>query len=118
MAHPGRRFTQAEELLLYLADLIQDYSTFWSLCLVNRAFYRIFRKYLWDEIVWDSRSDVFFNNRIRLALFLDRHRGDLVRAHTLRGVRLSEASSSAGGFPCLASMEIMQSHMPNLKTYE
>lgn len=120
MEQPAGKLTQAEELLVHLAGFVEDYSTFWSLCLVSRAFYRVFRGYLWEEIVWDNRNDGFFSDTDRLALFLHAHGDDLVRAPSLRGVKSSEASTltGQGGSSYLAGMESLQLHMPNLKSYE
>ena len=120
MEHPATKLTQAEELLVHLAGFIRDHSTFWSLCLTSRAFYRIFRGYLWAEIVWDDENDDFFSDKDRLAVFLHTHTEDLARAHSLRGVRSCETSTLTGprGLSYVASMEILQSRMPNLKHYE
>ncbi|KUI53693.1 hypothetical protein VP1G_10567 [Cytospora mali] len=119
MDHPSKKFTQAEELLVHLASFVEDHTTFWSLCLASRAFYRIFRAYLWAEVVWDDRNDAFFSDRDRLARFLHMHRRDLARAQSLRVVKSSKASTFGGHgeFPYLTSLETLQSHMPNLRSY-
>lgn len=120
MEHPATKLTRAEELLVHLAGYIRDYSTFWSLCLASRAFYRIFRGYLWADIVWDDGNDGFFADRDRLAHFIRTHTKELDRAHSLRGVKLCEKGIFNGHeeFSYLTNMEVLQSYMPNLKSYE
>ncbi|KAI3400535.1 hypothetical protein diail_2735 [Diaporthe ilicicola] len=114
------RFAHVEELVEHLADFIDDHTLLWSLCLTSRACYRIFRKYLWAEIVWDHRSDGFFQNGDRLAMFLEKHRRDLAEVHSLRGAGRVNAGVGAGcdDSSHRAGMEKLQRHMPNLKSYE
>ncbi|ROW13946.1 hypothetical protein VPNG_04038 [Cytospora leucostoma] len=130
METPAHKFTQAEEMLVHLAGHIQDHSTLWSLCLASRAFYRIFRDYLWASIVWNDRNDTFFSDKSRLANFLFTHKDDLSRAHSLRAVKKCishdsfdqdewlTVSDHYGFLDYLDGMKLLHSHMPNLKRFE
>ena len=115
-----RRFARVEELVEHLACFIDDHTVLWALCLTNRAWYRIFRKHLWAEIVWDDRSHGFFQANGNLAVFLDTHAIDLAQTRTLRGIRRIYAGIDAArdNSAYLAGMERLQRHMPNLKSYE
>lgn len=120
MDSPARRFAQVEELIEHLACFIDDHTVFWALCLTSRACYRIFRKHLWADIVWDHRSDGFFRDRDSLDLFLHTHAIDLARTSSLRGIRRVNAGIDAGRevSSYLTGMERLQKHMSNLKSYE
>ena len=120
MDSPARRFAQIEELIEHLACFIDDHTVLWALCLTSRACYRIFRKHLWADIVWDHRSDGFFQNKDSLDLFLNMHATDLAQTRSLRGISRVNASIDAGREESsyLAGMERLQQHTPNLKSYE
>lgn len=120
MDSSARRFAHIEELFEHLACFIDDHTVLWALCLTSRACHRIFRKHLWADIVWDHRSDGFFQNTDSLQEFLDTHAIDLARSRSLRGIRRVNAGTQPGGddSPYLAGMERLQQYMPNLKNYE
>lgn len=120
MDSPARRFAHVEELFEHLACFIDDHTVLWALCLTSRACYRIFRKHLWANIVWDHRNDGFFQNNDRLEEFLNTHAIDLARTRSLRGIKRVNAGIDAGrdDSSYLAGMERLQEHMPNLKSYE
>lgn len=120
MDSPARRFAHVEELFEHLACFIDDHAVLWALCLASRACYRIFRKHLWADIVWDHRSDGYFRNNDNLDAFLNTHRTELAQIRSLRGIRRVNAGTDAGrdDTSYLAGMERLQQHMPNLKSYE
>lgn len=120
MDSPAARFAHVEELFEHLACFIDDHTVLWALCLTSRACYRIFRKHLWADIVWDNRSDGFFQNNDSLDEFLNTHAIDLAQTRSLRGIRTVNAGIQPGtdDSSYLAGMERLQQHMPNLKTYE
>lgn len=120
MDSSARIFAHVEELFEHLACFIDDHAVLWALCLTNRDSYRIFRKYLWAEIVWDDRNNGFFRNDDLLAMFLETHAIDLVQTRSLRGIRRISADMDAGmdASSYLTGMERLQRHMPNLRSYE
>lgn len=120
MDSAARRFAYVEELVEHLADFIDDHTVLWSLCLTSRACYRIFRKHLWAEIVWDHRNNGFFQNHDSLSMFLEKHQVDLAQVRSLRGAITPNPSVDAGcdDSSYLAGMEKLQQHTPNLTSYE
>lgn len=120
MDSPATRFAHVEELFEHLACFIDDHTVLWALCLTSRACYRIFRKHLWANIVWDHRSDGFFQNNNSLEGFLNTHAIDLAQTRSLRGIRSLDTDIPSGrdDSSYLAGMERLQQHMPNLKSYE
>lgn len=120
MDSPARRFAHVEELFEHLACFTDDHTVFWALCLTSRACYRIFRKHLWADIVWDHRSDGFFQNNDNLEKFLSTHAIDLAQTRSLRGIRRVNAGipPDRDDSSYLAGIERLQQHMPNLKSYE
>lgn len=120
MDSPARRFAHVEELFEHLACFIDDHTVLWALCLTSHACYRIFRKHLWANIVWDHRSDGFFQSNDRLEDFLNTHAIGLARTRSLRGIKRVNAGIDAGedDSSYLAGMEKLQQHMPKLKSYE
>lgn len=120
MDSSARRFAHVEELFGHLACFIDDHTVFWALCLTSSSSYRIFNKHLWAEIVWDHRSNGFFQEDGRLSMFLESHAVDLAQARSLRGIRRVNEGIDDGRdrSSYFAGMERLQRHMPNLKNYE